>query len=125
MTAKNKPYNWFAFVVAETPEAALDGADAIDARFEELAVVTGTDAARADGAPTIWPDAPDNTSFQWQLGNGDSVETAINTAPHVVRLTVKHPRLVIAPVEPRGAIGEFDPETGRFTLTTPSQLRSR
>jgi aerobic carbon-monoxide dehydrogenase large subunit len=110
-----------AFVVAETPEAALDGADAIDARFEELAVVTGTDAARADGAPTIWPDAPDNTSFQWQLGNGDSVETAINTAPHVVRLTVKHPRLVIAPVEPRGAIGEFDPETGRFTLTTPSQ----
>jgi aerobic carbon-monoxide dehydrogenase large subunit len=110
-----------AFVVAETPEAAQAGAEAIDVAFEDLAPVVGTDAAIAEGAPAIWPEAPDNTSFTWQLGNGAETETAIAAAPHVINLTVKHPRLVIAPVEPRGAIGEYDQTTGRFTLTTPSQ----
>ncbi|MDE0808302.1 MAG: xanthine dehydrogenase family protein molybdopterin-binding subunit [Alphaproteobacteria bacterium] len=110
-----------AFVVAETPEAAQAGVEAIDVAFEDLPVVVGTDAAIADVAPTIWPEAPDNTSFAWQLGNGAETETAIATAPHVIHLTVKHPRLVVAPVEPRGAIGEYDQATSRFTLTTPSQ----
>ena len=110
-----------AFIVAETPQAAQAGAEAIDASFEELPSVIGTDAARRGDAPSIWPEAPDNTSFQWQLGNGEVVEAAIATAPRVIRLTVKHPRLVVAPVEPRGAIGEYDPQSGRFTLTAPSQ----
>ncbi|MDG2284223.1 MAG: xanthine dehydrogenase family protein molybdopterin-binding subunit [Alphaproteobacteria bacterium] len=110
-----------AFIVAETPEAAQDAVDAIDADYDELAPVIGTSAAGAVDAPTLWPEAPDNTSFRWQLGNGAETESAIASAPRVVRLTVQHPRLVIAPVEPRGAIGEHDPVTGRFTLTTPSQ----
>ena len=110
-----------AFVIAETPQAAQEGADAIETTFEDLPPVIGTDAARDENSPTVWPEAPDNTSFEWQLGNGDAVEAAIATAAHVIRLTVKHPRLVIAPVEPRGAIGQYHRETGRFTLTTPSQ----
>jgi aerobic carbon-monoxide dehydrogenase large subunit len=110
-----------AFIVAETLQAALDGAEAIDASFEDLPPVIGTDAAIAADAPSIWSEAKDNTSFRWQLGNGDETENAIAGARHVVRLTVKHPRLVIAPVEPRGAIGEYDPNSERFTLTTPSQ----
>jgi aerobic carbon-monoxide dehydrogenase large subunit len=110
-----------AMVVAETPQAAQAGVEAIDTGFEDLPAVIGTDAARLGNATSVWSEAPDNTCFRWQLGNGEAVEAAIATAPRLVRLTVKHPRLVIAPVEPRGAIGDYDPQTGRFTLTTPSQ----
>ncbi len=110
-----------AFIVAETAEAALAGAEAIEADFEELPVVIGTDSAGADSPPAVWDVIPDNTSFRWQLGNGAEAERAIKGAAHVINLTVRHPRLVIAPVEPRGAIGAFDADSERFTLTTPSQ----
>jgi carbon-monoxide dehydrogenase large subunit len=110
-----------AFVVAETPQAAAAGAEAIEAEYEELPAVIGTDAAKAEAGPAIWDDMPDNTSFNWELGNGEAAREAIARAQHVVTLTVRHPRLVIAPVEPRGAIGEFESASGRFTLTTPSQ----
>ena len=110
-----------AFVVAETPQAAQAGAEAINTSFEDLPAVIGTDAARLENAPSVWDEAPDNISFQWQLGNGDAAQAAFASAPRLIRSTVRHPRLVIAPVEPRGAVGEYEPETGRFTLTTPSQ----
>jgi carbon-monoxide dehydrogenase large subunit len=110
-----------AFIVGETLQATLDGVDAIDAVYGDLPTVIGCEAALAKASPAIWPQAPDNVSFRWELGNGDAAETAIANADHVVRLTVHHPRLVVAPVEPRGALGQHDAETGRFTLTTPSQ----
>lgn len=110
-----------ALVVATSREAALDGCDAIDVTYEDLPVIVGSDAALAPGAAAVWARAPDNVSFRWELGNGAETDAAIATAAHVVTLTVRHPRLVIGPVEPRGALGEHDPATGRFTLTTPSQ----
>jgi carbon-monoxide dehydrogenase large subunit len=110
-----------AFVVATSQQAAEAGAEAIEVDYEELPAVIGTDMANGDGGPAVWDEAPGNLSFTWQMGNDDAVDRAIAEAAHVVKLTVKHPRLVIAPVEPRGAIGEHDPATGRFTLTTPSQ----
>lgn len=110
-----------AFVVATSQQTAEAGAEAIEVDYEELPAVIGTDMANGDGGPAVWDEAPGNLSFTWQMGNDDAVDRAIAEAAHVVKLTVKHPRLVIAPVEPRGAIGEHDPATGRFTLTTPSQ----
>lgn len=110
-----------AFVVATSQQAAEAGAEAIEVDIEELPAVVGTDMASDDLGPVIWDEAPGNQSFEWQLGNHDAVDRAIAEADHVVKLTVRHPRLVIAPVEPRGAIGEYDPASGRFTLTAPSQ----
>jgi len=110
-----------AFVVATSQQAAEAGAEAVMVDYEELPAVIGTDAARAEVGALVWDVAPGNQSFEWQLGNHDAVDQAITEAAHVIRLTVAHPRLVIAPVEPRGAIGEHDPACGRFTLTTPSQ----
>jgi len=110
-----------AFVVATSQQAAEAGAEAIEVDYEELPAVIDTDAASAEASPRLWDIAPGNQSFEWQLGNDDAVDRALGEAAHVVKLTVRHPRLVIAPVEPRGAIGEHDPATGRFTLTTPSQ----
>lgn len=110
-----------AFVVAETEAAALDALDLIDVDYEDAPVIANPEVAVADGAEAIWPEASDNVSFTWELGLPEATRDAISGAAHVVRLRVPHPRIAISPVETRGAVGEFDPTTERFTLHTPSQ----
>ncbi|MFW5834879.1 MAG: xanthine dehydrogenase family protein molybdopterin-binding subunit, partial [Pseudomonadota bacterium] len=109
-----------AAVVADTEALALDAVEAIELDLEPLpAVVDVTQAARPDAA-LIWPEAPDNTSFTWSRGNAQVVERALAQAAHVVELTIRHPRVAVAPIETRGAIARMDAD-GRLTLWTPSQ----
>ncbi len=110
-----------AFIVAETVSAALEAAELVDIEYEDLEPVTDLAHAVSDGAPQLWDEAPRNVSLDWRIGNGSDVDAAIASADHVVELTVNHPRAVIAPVEPRGCVGAFDDETGKYTLHTPSQ----
>lgn len=110
-----------AFVVAESQAAAEDAAGLVDIAYEDLPPVVNPERAVEAAAPQIWPEAPGNISLDWALGNGAEVDRAIAAAAHVVRLTVRHPRAVIAPVEPRGCLAEFDSATGKYTLHTPSQ----
>lgn len=110
-----------AAVVAETPEAALDALEAIELGLDERPATVEVEAAAADGAPAVWPQAPDNRAFDWEAGNLAETEAAFAAAAHVVALTVRHPRIVIAPIETRGALAELDPASGRWTLWTPSQ----
>jgi carbon-monoxide dehydrogenase large subunit len=49
------------------------------------------------------------------------VDAAFAGAAHVTRLRIVSQRLVVNPMEPRAALGEFDPATGRFTLHVGSQ----
>ncbi len=109
-----------AAVVARTEAVALDALEAIELDLEPLPAVVDVERAAAADAPLIWADAPDNTSFRWAKGNADVVERAFAEAAHVVELTVRHPRVAPAPLEPRGAIGAVD-AAGRLTLWTPSQ----
>lgn len=110
-----------ALVVAESQAAAQSAAELVQIDFEELPAVAHMKGAGEDGAPQIWPEAPGNRSFIWDAGDRDSIDRAIAGADHVLDLTIDHPRVIIAPVETRGAIGEYDPESGRYTLHTPSQ----
>lgn len=110
-----------AAVIAETEAAAQDALEAIDLDFDELPLVVDLEQASQPDAPRVWPELPDNRSFDWEIGNREETERLFAQAAHVVELTVRHPRIVIAPVETRGALGEYDPASGRYTLTTPSQ----
>jgi carbon-monoxide dehydrogenase large subunit len=47
-----------AFVVADTPAAARDAADAINIDYEPLPSVTNIEDAAKDGAPKVWDDNP-------------------------------------------------------------------
>ncbi|KZD08566.1 carbon monoxide dehydrogenase [Oceanibaculum pacificum] len=109
-----------AAIVAETEEQALDALEAIVLDVDELPAVIDVEAA-AEGGPKVWPELPDNISFDWDIGNREETERAFAAAAHVVELTVRHPRIVIAPIETRGALGVYDEATGRYSLTTPSQ----
>ena len=110
-----------ALVVAETPAQAADGAAHVVVEYEPLSAVAGAAAATQAGAPAVWDEAPDNIAFVWEAGSRDAVARAFEQAAHVTRLEFVVTRVAAAPLEPRGAVGEFDRRTGRYTLYTGIQ----
>jgi len=110
-----------ALVVAETPEQAVDAADLVAVDYEPLPAVAATADAARPGAPTVWAEAPDNVAFVWEAGNKDAVARAFAGAAHVTHLDFVVSRVAAAPLEPRGAVGEWDRRTGRYTLHTGIQ----
>src|SRR5437899_8779201 len=73
------------------------------------------------GAPAVWEEAPDNVAFVWEVGSRDAVARAFEGAAHVTKLDYVVTRVAAAPMEPRGAVGEWDRRTGRYTLHTGIQ----
>ncbi|MET7243805.1 xanthine dehydrogenase family protein molybdopterin-binding subunit [Methylobacterium sp. EM32] len=109
-----------AVVIAETLAQAKDAAEAISVDYDVLPAVVET--AKAAGAGTVVHDvAPDNTVFNWHLGNQADVEAAFARAAHVTKLDIVNNRLVPNPIEPRAAVGEYDEAEEAFTLYTTSQ----
>lgn len=106
-----------AFVVAESIESARDAAEAVVVDYEPLAPVVAITDAVTPGAPAIWPEAKDNSAFQFNRGEISPVEAAIGSAAHVVECELVNNRVVAAPLETRGALGEFDASSGRLHLT--------
>ena len=108
-----------AFVVADTLELARDAAEAIEVDY--LALPAVVDPATARSAPAIWPAAPGNRSFEWEVGDEQATDAAFAAAAHVISLSTVNNRLVIATLEPRGAIGHYDAASGTYTLHSPTQ----
>jgi carbon-monoxide dehydrogenase large subunit len=110
-----------ALVVAETPEAAADGAERVAVDYEPLPAVVGAARASGPGAPAVWEEVPDNVAFVWEAGSRDAVARGFAAAAHVTRLEFVVTRVAALPLEPRGAVGEFDRRSGRYTLHTGIQ----
>ena len=110
-----------AFVVAETTTAARDGAEAVAVEYDPLPCVIDPRAALADGAVQLWPDVPRNLSFRFEKGDRAAAQAARAAAAHVVELEVVNNRLIIAPIEHRGAIGDYDPASRTFHLLLSGQ----
>jgi carbon-monoxide dehydrogenase large subunit len=110
-----------AVVVADSLVAARDAAEAVEVEYDVLPAVTGTEEALADGAPTLWPDAPGNLALDNAFGDRVAVEAAIAGAHMVVEQTVRSQRTVSAFMEPRTAIGNYDAATSRYTLISGCQ----
>ncbi|MGQ0676943.1 MAG: xanthine dehydrogenase family protein molybdopterin-binding subunit, partial [Rhodospirillales bacterium] len=49
-------------------------------------------------------------------GDAAKADAAFAAAAHVTRLNLINNRVVVAPMEPRAAIGEYEPGNGRYTL---------
>ena len=110
-----------AFIVAETSKAARDAAEAIEVDYDILPSITDLAVATDDGAPLVWDDAKNNVVFDWEQGQREEVETLIAGAAHVTRLTVVNNRVVVASMEARAALAEYDAGSGRWTLHTNTQ----
>jgi carbon-monoxide dehydrogenase large subunit len=105
-----------AMVVAETLDAAKEGADAVLVEYEELpAVARAIDAADRASARTR-TSGPSNVSIDADVGNKEETEAAFSRAAHVVSLKTWIPRVSGVPMEPRAAIGDYNPRDGIYTL---------
>ena len=113
--------DYVAFVVAESVAQARDAADIIMVDYEELPAVTDLAAALEDGAPRIWDDAPGNLSCTWTKGDKDGADAAFAGAHHVTKVRLINNRVVVNTMETRGAVGDFDPGMGKYTLYASTQ----
>ncbi len=110
-----------ALVVAETPEQAREAAGLIDVSYEELPPVVDMQRAIKDGSALVHDDAAKNLCFDWELGERAAVDDAFSQAAHVSKIDLINQRMVANAIEPRAAIGDYNPSTGEHTLYTTSQ----
>ncbi len=110
-----------AVVVAETLAQARDASEKIKVDYEVLPAVADPATAQKPGAPQIHDVAPNNTIYQWHLGDPKAVEAAFKAAKHVTKLDIVNNRLAPNAMEPRVAIAEYDSGTGQLTLWNTSQ----
>ncbi|HZP68564.1 MAG TPA: xanthine dehydrogenase family protein molybdopterin-binding subunit [Pseudolabrys sp.] len=108
-------------VVAETAAQATDACEKVRLEIEPLPAVTDVERAVADGAPAVWPEAPNNVALTWRYGDRTGVEKAFARAAHVTRVKLVNNRVLANPVEPRSCIGSYNPADESFTLIAPSQ----
>ena len=110
-----------AFVVAETLAQAKDAAELIQIEYEPLPAVISIEDAVKPGAPAIWDEAPNNVSVELMMGNKEATDAAFAKAKHVVILKLNNSRVSANTVEPRAAIGQYDPHSESYTLYSTSQ----
>ncbi|MGD9921233.1 MAG: xanthine dehydrogenase family protein molybdopterin-binding subunit [Pseudorhodoplanes sp.] len=105
-----------AAVFADTLDQARDAAEAIAIEWDALPTVTETRIAADEGAAQLWPQAPRNVCFVFDAGNRDAVEQALAAATHRVSVTYPINRITAVTMEPRTALGQYDPVTEAYTL---------
>ena len=110
-----------ACVVAETVAQAKDAAEAVSLDVEPLPAVTSAREAVQPGAPKVWDEVPGNIALDFHHGDAEKVAEAFVKAAHVVKLPLVNQRLVVAAMEPRSAIGEYERASERWTLHSSSQ----
>ena len=105
-----------AMVVAETAAQALDAAEAVETSYEVLPGVYHSEDAMRPGAPVVWNEVPDNILVDTVFGDRTATEQAFASADHVVAVDFHIDRVTGVPLEPRAALGHYDPQSGRYTL---------
>jgi carbon-monoxide dehydrogenase large subunit len=104
-----------AFVIAESVAAAKDAAERIVVDYEPLAAVIDATSAIESNAPRLYDDLP-NIMIDAEAGDAAATADAFACAAYVTKLYTRINRVTGVPMEPRAAVGNFDPASGRYTL---------
>src|SRR4051794_5746617 len=99
-----------AMGVAETLPQALDAAEAVEVEYHDLPRVTVL-----SGAPSVWDEARDNVLVDTMFGDSEAADRAFAEADHIVEMDLHIGRVTGVPLEPRAALGQYDPASGRYT----------
>jgi carbon-monoxide dehydrogenase large subunit len=113
--------DYVAFVVAETYHQAADAAELIEVDYEPLPAIVSTAGAPLPGAPLVWDDCANNVCFVHLEGDKAATDAAFARADHIVKHHIVINRVTAAPMEPRGSIGDYNPNDGRYTCYTTLQ----
>jgi carbon-monoxide dehydrogenase large subunit len=110
-----------ALVVAESAALAQDAAEAVLVEYEDLPAVVNAVEALAPGAPQLHDAVPGNLVLDFVGGDEAATDAAFAKAAKVVTLAAYHSRVVGNPMEPRAALGAYDPASDVYTLTATTQ----
>jgi aerobic carbon-monoxide dehydrogenase large subunit len=112
-----------ALVIADTLAQAEDAAELVRVEYDPLPSVTST--AEAVGGPAVWDECADNVSNVFEAGDKAAAEAGLAGAAHVVRRRYVISRVHAQYMEPRGALGVYDPGEDRYTLHADVQYPHR
>jgi len=117
-----------AAIVATDRYLAADAAEAIEIEYQDLPYVGSPEAAMKPGAPKVHDDWPDNEIFSLGLTGGQTpediakhdseVDRLLRESPVVIKQRFKVHRTGVTPMEPRGAIANWDPSDGMTAWVT-------
>ena len=110
-------------VIAETLAQAQDAAEQLRVDYEPLPSVTSTH--EAIGGPAVWEECADNVSNLFESGDKATTDAAFAKAHRVVRRRYVITRVHAQYMEPRGALGVWDPGEERYTLYADVQYPHR
>ena len=110
-----------ALVVAETAAQAQDASEAVVVEYKELPAAVTAEEALAKGAPQLHEVAPGNLVLDFTGGDEAAAKAAFEKAARVVRLKAYHSRVVGNPMEPRAAMGSYDPKSETYFLHATTQ----
>src|SRR5213594_5064155 len=102
-----------AAVIADSPALVADALGAVSVEYAPLPPLVGVEAARA-AASRVHADWPDNVGLQVRGGVGEP--DLARPGLTVVRERFRHQRLAAMPIECRGALAQYDAESGVLTL---------
>src|SRR5213594_1486749 len=102
-----------AAVIADSPALVADALGAVSVEYAPLPPLVGVEAARA-AASRVHADWPDNVALQVRGGVGEP--DLARPGLTVVRERFRHQRLAAMPIECRGALAQYDAESGVLTL---------
>ncbi len=108
-----------AMVIADTALEAKNAAELVVVDWAEKQAVVSVSEAQT--APAIYDDIPQNTCYEWALGDSDAVAMAMEKAAHVTRIELTNNRLIPNAMEPRAALAEYNAGSDELTLHTTSQ----
>jgi len=110
-----------AVVIADSYNQAKDAAEHVLVNYSAKPAVVSVGDALDANAPQVHAEAPGNLCFDWEIGDKAATDAAFKSAHHVTRFEVTNNRMIPNAIEPRSAIGEYDPGSDEITLYTTSQ----
>src|SRR5229473_399519 len=110
-----------AVVLAETQGAARDAASLVEVDYSILPAVRDPLDALARDAPLISPGAVDNVAVEATFGDVVQLARVLAAAERVVEHEFRVQRIANAQLEPRAAIGAYDPATDSYLMIAGSQ----
>ena len=110
-----------AAVVAEDRYTVRDALDRIDVDYERLEAVIDPQDAMNESAPQIHETSPENVAFEWDTGDKEAAEAALEAADNVISLDLEINRVIPTAMEPRTAVARYSSSDDELAVEMSTQ----
>ena len=110
-----------ALVIAETKYVAEDGAELVEIDYDDLRPVASSADALDPTSTPIFEDAGSNVLVNGRTASYGDLDAVFEKADRVVSAKIDQHRHQNVPMECRGSVSSFDPDTGMLTVHGSNQ----